>query len=103
MSSRDMSWCLTPGHVSNRQVGLAPDLGGGLDDQAQLRDLLVVGERVALDRRGEAALRRQAELVERHERGRLLDPPHELVLRLELAALRRDEAEHDALALRHEA
>ena len=44
----------------------APDLGGGLDDERELGDLLVDGQRVALDRRGEAALRREAELVERH-------------------------------------
>src|SRR5690606_8189826 len=35
----------------------APDLGGGLDDQLQLRLLLVVGEQVALHGGGEAALR----------------------------------------------
>ena len=43
----------------------APDLGGGLDDQPELGDLLVEGQHVALDGRGEAALRGQAELVER--------------------------------------
>ena len=44
--------------------GAAPDLLGDLDDHAQLGPLLVLGERVALLGRGEAALRREAELVE---------------------------------------
>ena len=61
------------------------------------------GERVALDGRGEPALRRQAELVERDVPRRLLDPPLQLVLVLELAALRGHEPEHDELARRHEA
>ena len=61
-------------------------------------------ERVALDGRREAALRRQAELLDRRELRRLVDPPLQLVLRLELAALRRHEPEHDLLvALRQEA
>ena len=61
-------------------------------------------ERVALDGRREAALRREAELLDRREPRRLLDPALQLVLRLELAALRRHEPEHDLLvALRQEA
>ena len=44
----------------------APHLRGRLDDEAQLgAPLLVVREAVALDRRREAALARQAQLVER--------------------------------------
>src|SRR4051812_21799220 len=83
---------------------LAPDLLRGLDDQAELRPLLVLRQLVALDRRGEAALRGQAELLERRVLRRLLDATLQLVLRLELAALRRHEAEHDLLlALRQEA
>ena len=42
----------------------APDLLGDLDDQPQLGGLLLACQFVALDGRGEAALRRQAELVE---------------------------------------
>src|SRR5690606_6777129 len=45
--------------------GSASDLLGGLGDEAQLRRLLLGGQRVALDRGGEPALRRQADLVER--------------------------------------
>ena len=40
-----------------------------VDDVAQLRPLLVGGQRVALDRAGEAALRAQAQLVERARTG----------------------------------
>ena len=70
----------------------------------ELRPLLVLGEHVALDGRGEAALRREAELLERRVLRGLLDAALQLVLRLELAALRRHEAEHDLLvALRQEA
>ena len=81
---------------------LSPRPRGGLDDQPQLGDLLVERERVALDRGGEAALRGQAELVERHVLRRLVDAALELVLVLERAALGGDQAEHDLLARRHE-
>ena len=60
-------------------------------------------QRVAVDRRGEAALGREAELVEVDELRGLLDPAFEEVLGLELAALGGDQAEHDDLALGHEA
>src|SRR5690242_2451086 len=82
---------------------LAPDLVRKLDDQAQLRPLLVLRQDVALDGRREAALRREAELVDRRMLGRCLDTALDLVLRLELSVLRRDETEHDLLlALREE-
>ena len=45
-----------------------------LDDHPQLRPLLVLGEHIALLGRGETALRRQAELIERDILGRLVDP-----------------------------
>ena len=80
-----------------------PDVGGDVDDEGQLGDLLVVGQHVALDRRGEAALGRQAQLLERHVLRRLVDASLERVLVLERARLGRDEAEHDHLARRHEA
>ena len=52
-------------------TSLSPDFVGDFDDHAQLRPLLVLGQRVALLGRGEAALRRQAELVEIDELRRL--------------------------------
>ena len=54
-----------PGRRRMRPLTLsAPDLLGDLDDQPQLGGLLLACQLVALDGRGEAALRRQAELVE---------------------------------------
>src|SRR4029453_10543659 len=54
--------------VKGMPTWLPPHLLGGLDDQAELGNLLVVSEQVALDGGGEAALRRQAQLLQRHER-----------------------------------
>src|SRR5882672_2881192 len=62
---------------------------------------LFLGEDVALFGRGEAALRRYRELVERYELARFLQPPLDIVLVLELARLRGDDADHhDLVALR---
>ncbi len=61
--------------------------------EPELVPLLLLGEVVALLGRGEAALRRQAELVGVDEPGRVLDPPLELVLALQLAALGGDQPE----------
>src|SRR5712691_2608370 len=78
----------------------SPHLVGEGDDHAQLRPLLVLGEDIAFLGRGEAALGREAELLERRELGRLLDPALDVVLLLERAALGGDEAEHhDLVAL----
>ena len=82
---------------------LAPDLARRLDDQAQLRLLLAEREVVAVHGRREAALRREAELVDVGELARLLDAALERVLALQLAALGRHEPEHDELAGRQEA
>ena len=57
--------------------GSAPDFLRDFDDQAQLRPLLLLAEHVAFDRRGEAALRREAELLERRVLRGLLDAPLE--------------------------
>src|SRR6478609_9048487 len=81
----------------------APDLARDLDDQAQLRALRLDRDVVAVHRAREAALRRQAELLERDVLRRLVDAALEVVLRFELAELGRHEAEHDRLALRQEA
>ncbi len=84
-------------------LGLAPDLARRLDDEAQLRGLLLHAQVVAVDGRREPALRREAELVDVGEPRGLLDPSLELVLALELAALGGHETEHDELARRQEA
>src|SRR5262249_41237697 len=81
-----------------------PDLPGDLDDHAELRPLLLLGQDIAFLGRGEAALRRQGELVERDVLGRLVDALPDRVLAFELAALGGDEADHhDLFALRQKA
>src|SRR3954463_13217949 len=83
---------------------LFPHLVGELLDHAKLRPLLLLGEDVALLGGGEAALRREAELLQRSELGGLVDPPLDVVLLLERAALGGDEPEHHGLvAFRQEA
>src|SRR6185503_2814563 len=74
-----------------------PYLVRQFDDHAQLRPLILLGEHIALLSRGEAALRRKTKLLERHVFGRLVDAALDVVLLLQHAALRRDEAEHDLL------
>src|SRR5262249_59338903 len=63
----------------------------------ELRPLLVFGQNIALLGGCETALRREAELIERRKLRRLLDAPLDIVLLFERAALRGDEAKHDAL------
>src|SRR3954467_8727142 len=79
-----------------------PYLSRQLYDHPQLRPLLLLGEHIALFGRGKAALRRKRELVDVDELRRLVDPPHEFIAALELAALAGYQSEHDGLALRHE-
>src|ERR1700716_2695718 len=81
---------------------LAPDLVGNLRNPPQLRPLLVLHQDVALLGGGEAALRREAELVEVDEPRGLVDAALELVVGFERPALRGDEPELDHLALGHE-
>src|SRR4029077_20968965 len=64
---------------------------GGLDDQRELGPLLLLGEVVAFLSRGEAALRREAQLVAVDEPGGLVNPPLQVILALELAFLGCDE------------
>src|SRR5580700_6943296 len=89
--------------VAELVASVAPDLLGGLDDEAELGHLLVVGQRVALGGRGEAALAGQADLVQRHVLGRFVDAAFEIVLGLQLGTLGGDQAEDDHLAGRDEA
>src|SRR5690606_26405753 len=75
----------------------APHPTGDLDDVAYLGPLLIFREHVALLGRGEAALRRERELLERRELGGLADAALDVGCGLELARLRGDEAEDDRL------
>src|SRR5438045_5225772 len=81
-----------------------PHFARRLDDETELGDLLVPGQRVAVDGGGEAALRAEAELLERHVFRCLLDPALELVLAFERGALAGDEAQdHSLVPPRHKA
>src|SRR6266700_7286712 len=98
----------SPAAVSTRSTGeppaarlraiVTPHLGRRFHHQPQLGHLLIEGQRVALDRGRETALRRQAQLVQRHELGSLVDPALQVVPAFQCAALRRDEAEYHHLS-----
>ena len=70
-----------------------------LDDALELAPLVVLRQRVAVVRAREAALRRQAQALERDELRGLVDAALQGVLGFELAELGRDQAEHDLLVL----
>src|SRR6266704_5045206 len=81
----------------------APYFFRKLDDHPKFRPLFRLGQHVALLGRGEAALRRQAILIERRKLRGLLDAALDGVLVLERAAFRGDQPEHHHLvALRQE-
>ena len=86
-------------------VGVSPTLPStDVQDHLHLVPLGLLGQHVAFLGRGKAALRREAELVERDELRRLLDALLDVVLLLQRSGFRGHEAEHDLLvALRHEA
>src|SRR5437763_1199539 len=83
---------------------MAPDFAGELVDQSELRPLLLLCQDVAFLGRGEAALGRKAELLQRRKLAGLVDAAPDIVFLLERAALRSDESEHHYLvAFRQEA
>src|SRR5712691_13458351 len=94
---------MTGPYFSREYVASSPHLIRDLHDPRELRPLLVLAEDIAFLSRGEAALRREAELVERDEFRRLVDAALEGVFALEQSLLGGHEAEHHHLALGHEA
>src|SRR5262249_27713947 len=88
---------------AREQVGLAPHLGGGLDDELELGPLLLVRQLVARSDARKPTLRRQRQLLQGHVLGGLVDAPLQLVLLLESAVLGSDQTQHNDLALGHEA
>src|SRR5262249_24548371 len=74
-----------------------PHLLGNLHDHLQLCPLFFLGEDVAFLGRGETALRRQAQLIQRDIFRRFVDAPLDVVFALERAGLRRDQPEHELL------
>src|ERR1700761_4089313 len=87
--------------TSGSMTPLPPDLLGGRDQQLELGALLVDGEGVALHGGREPALRRDAEPVDVHVLGGLLDAPLERVPGLQLRRFRGHDPEHDDLVVRH--
>src|SRR5262245_23293234 len=79
----------------------APDVARRFHDEPELRCLRLHRDLVAVHRARKPALRRQAELLHRHELGSRIDAALQVVLRLELAHLRAHEAEYDRLVLGH--
>src|SRR5262245_14287983 len=59
------TWSARNGALVRCMTLLAPYFIGELDDLAQLRPLLVLSEHIAFFGRGEATLRREAELLDR--------------------------------------
>src|SRR5947209_7835235 len=79
-------------------LGLVPDFAGDFDDARELRPLLVLAQEVAVVRAREAALRREAQVLEWYELRGFVDAALERVLRLERTGFRGDQAEHHLLA-----
>src|SRR6202012_5534911 len=76
-----------------------PDFVGDLDREPQFRPLLFLAQDVAFLGGGEAALRRQRELIEGGEFGGLFQTALDVVLFFQLAALGGDDANpHDLVA-----
>src|SRR5208283_4868715 len=86
--SSDISWAFM------RLSLLAPDVARDPNHQFELAPLLLLGDRVAVMRARESALRRQAQAVQRQEPGRGIDAPLDFVLVLDGTLLRRHQAEH---------
>src|SRR3984893_2265305 len=80
-------------------IGLfPPHLLGDLADHLQLGPLFLFGKSIPFLSRGEAALRRQAELLDIGELGGFLDAPLDRILGFQGAGLGRHQAEHRAAA-----
>src|SRR4029450_12218714 len=79
---------------------LAPNFLSQLDNHPQLRPLLFFLQDVALLGRGKAALRREAQLIERNKFGCFLDAAMNLVSRLESPGFLGDQTENNGPVLR---
>src|SRR3972149_3188504 len=80
-------WCATfMRGAAGGGSGVAPDALGGAHDQLELRALGVRGDLVALEGRGEAALRGERQPLERDHPRRGVEAPRQLVLALKLRA-----------------
>src|SRR2546427_13039804 len=93
---------LDEGGPAPRRLEPAPHLARQLHAERQLRLLVVDRDLVALDGRGEAALRAQADLLDRHVLSRLIESPLELVLLVEGADLAGNPPQDQAHAIGNE-
>src|SRR6202048_4823167 len=81
----------------------APHFARCLHNKTKLGDLLLPGQRVAVDGRRESALRTEAQLPERHVFRRFVDAALQYVSAFERRPLAGDEAQdHPFLPARHE-
>src|SRR5262245_24189595 len=80
-----------------------PDSARHLDHPLQLAALVIPGDQIAELHRGEAALGRDGQALDRDVLGRLVDPPAQEVDRLERRDLRADEPQRDHLVAGQEA
>src|SRR3954463_9564012 len=87
----------TRGFAALLRMRSSPHLVRQVHNHAQLGPLLVLAQQVAFFCRGEAALRREAELLWRDVFGGLVNAALEVVCFLKHAELGRDEPEHDLL------
>src|SRR6185437_14578216 len=92
-----------PRREARAPLGFAPHVACGLDHEVQLRNLIAHRHGITTDARGETALRRQRELVERRVTACLFNAALEFVLTLHLRTFGGDEAEHGGLAFGQEA
>src|SRR5689334_21244110 len=76
-----------------------PDRGGGIDDELELSPFDRLGDRVASDRGGKAALRADREPLEIDVAGRFLGAPLEIGDALQRRRLAADEPKYDAFVL----
>src|SRR5438067_13173839 len=81
----------------------APDETRDLGHPLELAALILRRDAVAFHGRGEAALRAQGQALERHELGRGVDAPPQLLPRLQPRLLRGHQTQHDLAIGRHHA
>src|SRR5207244_7551429 len=93
----------TPWCRRSARLAVAPYLARDVDAELELRLLLLDGEVVAVVRAREAALRREAHVLERRILRGFVDAALEKLLALELGELGAHQAEHHFLVLWHEA
>src|SRR5271163_1506220 len=83
--------------------GLTPNVIGYFHDQPQFRFFIFNRQRISAGRAGEAALRRDSEILDRHELRGLVDSPLHRILVFQHGGLRADQSEAHELVFGHQA